>query len=162
MLDKEKTLLIRISQELSDDLSTWAQRVDQNKSAFVRNSIRFYIDNLSNENQEVLELIKGIIITKIDKIQSSYNEGRLIAFTRIVRVSSTLSCNLCRDEDDKEYVVYNILQKEGESMLEAIHRYANKLYRIWQALPLNEQKHFLVDLQMNHVYFSIQVEAEES
>jgi predicted DNA-binding protein len=161
MLDKEKTLLIRISQELSDEISTWAKKVEQNKSVFVRNSIRSYIDNLSNHNPEVLELIKGIIITKIDKIQSSYNEGRLIAFTRIVRVSSTLSCNLCRDEDDMEYVVYNIFQKEGEGMVEAIHRYADKLYGIWQALPSHEKKHFLVDLQMSHVYFSIQVETDE-
>jgi len=161
MIDKEKTLLVRISQDLSDDISKWSKKSGQNKSVFVRNSIKLYIDYLSNENPEVLELIKGIIITKIDKIQSSYNEGKLITFTRIVRVSSTLSCNLCKDEDDMDYVVYNIFQKEGESMLEAIQRYANKLYSIWLTLPPADKKHFLVDLQMNHVYFSIQIDVEE-
>lgn len=159
MLDKEKSLLIRISQNLSDEISAWADKVGQNKSSLVRNSIRFYIDYLSSENPEVLELIKGIIITKIDKVQTSYNDGKLIAFTRIIRISATLSCNLCRDENDEEYVVYNIVQRKDESMVEAIHQYANKLYSIWRNLPEAEQKMFLVDLQMNYVYFSIQVES---
>jgi len=158
MIDKEKSLLIRISQSLSDEISDWAEKVGQNKSSLVRKSIRFYINYLASENPEVLELIKGIIITKIDKVQTSYNDGKLIAFTRITRISSALSCNLCRDENDEEYVVYNIIQKKDESMVEAIHLYADKLYNIWRNLSEIEQKKFLVDLQMNYVYFSIQVE----
>jgi predicted site-specific integrase-resolvase len=159
MNEKEKTLLIRISQDLSDEISVWAEKAGHNKSSLVRNSIRYYINFLSSENPEVLELIKGIIITKIDKVQTSYNDGKLIAFTRVVRISSTLSCNVCRDENDEEYVVYNIPQQKDENMVEAIHRYAEKLYSIWRNLPELDKKKFLVDLQMNHVYFSIQVEA---
>jgi predicted DNA-binding protein len=158
MNEKEKTLLIRISQKLSDEITAWADMVGQNKSSLVRNSIRHYIDFLSSENREVLELIKGIIITKIDKVQTSYNDGKLIAFTRIIRISTTLSCNLCQDENDEEYVVYNIVQRKDESMVEAIHQYAEKLYDIWRSLPEDDKRKFLVDLQMNYVYFSIQAE----
>lgn len=159
MNEKEKTLLIRISQELSDDISLWSEKVGKNKSSFVRNAIDHYIKLLESENDEVLELIKGIVITKIDKIQTSYNEGTLIAFTSITRVSTMLSCNLCKDEQGLEYLVYNIPQRQNESVLEAIHNYARKLYDMWRSLPEAEKKHFLVDLQMSHVYFSIQVES---
>jgi predicted DNA-binding protein len=159
MNEKDKTLLIRISQEMADDISEWSDKVQTNKSTLVRTSIKHYIDYLESENLEVLELIKGIIMTKIDRIQAAYNEGRLIAFTQIIRVSTTLHCNLCRDEQDNEYVVYNIPQSKDQSVLDAIQLYAEKLYSIWRNLPEPDRKNFLVDLQMNHVYFSIQVDA---
>lgn len=159
MNEKEKSLLIRISQSLSDEIAAWADKVGQNKSLLVRNSIRYYFDYLSSENSEVLELIKGIIITKIDKVQTSYNDGKLVAFTRIIRISTTLSCNLCRDENEEDYVVYNIVQRKDQSMVEAIHKYAAKLYDIWRSLSEDDKKKFLVDLQMNYVYFSIQAES---
>lgn len=158
MNDKEKTILIRISQEMSDKISHWADVAGLNKSTLVRDAVEYYIDYLSSENEEVLELIKGIIITKIDKIQNEYNDGKLIIFNRITKISSALSCNLCRDEDDNEYVVYNIFQGKDESMLNAINNYANKLYSVWRGLHESEKKDFLVDLQMNYVYFSIKTE----
>ena len=159
MNEKEKNLLIRISQELSDDISTWADKSDLSKSAFVRKAVRHYIETLSGENPEVFELIKGIIITKIDRIQSSYNEGNIIAFTHMVRVSTMLGCYLCKDAEENEYIVYNIHQSKDESMLDAIQQYAMKLYRLWRHLSEADKKHFLVDLQLNQVYFSIQVDA---
>jgi len=159
MKEKEKTLLIRISHDLSEEINSWSEKVGKNKSSFVRNAIHHYIMFLNNENLEVLELIKGIIITKIDRIQTSYNEGTLIAFTSITRVSKMLNCNLCKDGLGEEYLVYNILQGENESVLDAIHSYAKKLYDMWRSLPEAEKKNFLLDLQMNHVYFSIQVES---
>lgn len=158
MNDKDKTLLIRISQEMSDEIARWTEKVNMNKSALVRTSVQHYMDFLSSENPEVLELIKGVIITKIDRIQSAYNEGRLIAFNQIIRVSTTLNCNLCRDENDNEYVVYNIIQRKDQSVLDAIQLFAEKLYNIWRILPELDRKNFLVDLQMNHVYFSIQLD----
>jgi hypothetical protein len=158
MNEKDKTLLIRISQEMSDEISVWADKVQVNKSSLVRTSIQHYIDYLDSENPEVMELIKGVIMTKIDRIQAAYNEGRLIAFTQIIRISTTLNCNLCRDEQDNEYVVYNIPQTKDQSVLEAIQKYAGKLYLIWRSLPEPDRKNFLVDLQLNHVYFSIQLD----
>jgi predicted DNA-binding protein len=158
MNDKEKTILIRISQEMSEKISHWANVTGMNKSTLVRDAVDYYVNFLSSENQEVLELIKGIIITKIDKVQTEYNDGKMIIFTRITKISSSLSCNLCRDEDDNEYVVYNIFQGKDETMLEAINNYAIKLYSVWRSLHENEKKDFLVDLQMSYVYFSIKTE----
>lgn len=143
---------------MSDKISHWAEVAGLNKSTLVRDAVEHYVDFLSSENLEVLELIKGIIITKIDKVQTEYNDGKLIIFTRITKISSSLSCNLCRDEDENEYVVYNIFQGKDESMLEAINNYANKLYNIWRSLDESEKKDFLVDLQKNYVYFSIKTE----
>lgn len=160
MNEKEKTILIRISQEMSDKITHWADVTGLNKSALVRDAIEHYVDFLSSENQEVLELIKGIIITKIDKVQTQYNDGKMIIFTKITKISSSLSCNLCRDEDGNEYVVYNIVQGKDESMLEAINNYANKLYLVWRSLHDNEKKDFLVDLQKDYVYFSMKTEME--
>lgn len=159
MNEKDKTLLIRISQEMAEDISEWSEKVKTNKSTLVRTSIQHYIDYLKSENLEVLELIKGVIMTKIDRIQAAYNEGQLIAFTQIIRVSTTLHCNLCRDEQDNEYVVYNIPQSKDQSVLDAIQVFAEKLYGIWRNLPELDRRNFLVDLQLNHVYFSIQLDA---
>jgi len=143
---------------MSDKISHCAHVAGLNKSALVRDAIEYYADFLSSENQEVLELIKGIIITKIDKVQTEYNDGKMIIFTRITKISSSLSCNLCRDEDDSEYVVYNIFQGKDESILEAINNYANKLYLVWRSLHEDEKKDFLVDLQKHYVYFSMKTE----
>lgn len=158
MNEKDKTLLIRISQEMAEEISEWSEKANINKSTLVRTSIQHYIDYLESENPEVLELIKGVIMTKIDRIQAAYNEGRLIAFTQIIRISTTLHCNLCRDEQDNEYVVYNIPQSKDQSVLDAIQAYAEKLYMVWRSLPELDRKNFLVDFQLNHVYFSIQLD----
>lgn len=158
MNEKDKTLLIRISQEMAEEISVWSEKANINKSTLVRTSIQHYIDYLESENPEVLELIKGVIMTKIDRIQAAYNEGRLIAFTQIIRISTTLNCNLCRDEQDNEYVVYNIPQSKDQSVLDSIQAYAEKLYMVWRSLPELDRKNFLVDLQLNHVYFSIQLD----
>ncbi len=158
MNDKDKNILIRISNEMSDQIKEWSTVVGLNKSSFVRKSVAYYIESLSKENKEVLELIKGIIITKIDKVQNEYNDGKIIAFTQITKINKAINCNLCRDEFGHEYVVYNIVQSLEESMIEAIHRFAKKLYSIWQGLDQEDQRIFLIDLQLEHVYFSIQLE----
>jgi len=158
MNEKEKTILIRISQEMSDKIAQWADVAGVNKSVLVRNAIEHYVDFLSSENLEVLELIKGIIITKIDKVQTEYNDGKMTIFTKITKISSSLSCNLCLDAEGNESVVYNIGQVKDESMLEAINNYANKLYLIWRSLQENEKKEFLVDLQKDYVFFSMKAE----
>lgn len=160
MNDKEKTILIRISQEMSDKITHWADARGLNKSALVRDAVGHYVDFLSSENKEVLELIKGIIITKIDKVQTEYNDGKMIIFNKITRISSSLNCNFCRDEEDNEYVVYYIYQGKDESTLEAINSYANKLYMVWRSLDENEKKNFLIDLQKDYVYFSMKTEEE--
>lgn len=158
MNEKDKTLLIRISQEMAEQISEWSDKTKVNKSTLVRTSIQHYMDYMESENPEVLELIKGIIMTKIDRIQAAYNEGKLIAFTQIIRISTMLNCNLCRDEQDNEYIVYNIPQNKDQKVLDAIQTYAEKLYAIWRSLPEMDKKNFLVDLQLNHVYFSIQLD----
>jgi predicted DNA-binding protein len=158
MNDKDKTILIRISQKMSDKISHWSDVTGLNKSTLVRDAVEYYVNHLSSENKEVLELIKGIIITKIDKVQTEYNDGKMIIFSHITKISSSLSCYLCRDEDNNEYVVYNIFQGKDDSMLEAINNYAHKLYSVWRNLEETEKKEFLVDLQMNYVYFSIKTE----
>jgi predicted DNA-binding protein len=158
MNDKDKNILIRISNEMSDQIKEWSAVVGLNKSSFVRKSVAYYIETLSRENKEVLELIKGIIITKIDKVQNEYNDGKIIAFTQITKINTAINCNLCKDEFGSEYVVYNIVQSVEETMVEAIHRFAKKLYSIWQGLDQEDQRTFLIDLQLEHVYFSIQLE----
>jgi predicted DNA-binding protein len=155
MSEKDKSILIRISEELAVEIDQWSKLTEQNKSALVRESVRFYLDNLKNENIELLELIRAIIITKLDKIQEEYNKGTIIAFSKVTAVSTALNCNLCRDFNNNEYIVYNIIQHENESMLDAINNYAQKLYTIWKSLSEADKSNFIKDLQQNNVYFSM-------
>ncbi|MEX2601024.1 MAG: hypothetical protein WD355_05210 [Balneolaceae bacterium] len=155
MSEKDKSILIRISQELSDDIEHWAEITGLNKSSFVREGIRHYIENLKSENPELQELIRAIIITKLDKIREEYHKGTIIAFTKVIRVNNALNCTVCYDEKKNVYIVYNIDQHESESMLDAINRYGQKLYTIWKGLPEADQVNFITDLQRDNVWFSI-------
>lgn len=155
MSEKDKSILIRISQEFANEIEKWANIAEVNKSSFVRKAIRFYIRDLKNENPELLELIRAIIITKLDKIQEEYQKGTIIAFTKITVISTSLNCTLCKDEYDHEYIVYNIVQHKDENMMEAIDRYSQKLYAIWKGLSDSDKNKFINDLQLENVYFSM-------
>lgn len=155
MSEKDKSILIRISEELSNEIKHWSQSSGHNKSSFVREAIKHYIDHLKSENSEVLELIRAIILTKLDKIHEEYDRGKIIAFTYMTPVSRSLNCNLCKDADNNEYIVYNIIQRIDESMLDAIDRYAQKLYKIWKTHSEYDRANFINDLQLDHVFFSM-------
>lgn len=158
MSGKDKSILIRISEELSDDISHWSQTSGHNKSSFVREAIRHYIDHQKSENTEVLELIRAIILTKLDKIQEEYDRGKIITFTKIKPISRSLNCILCKDANNNEYIVYKIDQESDESLLDAINRYAQKLYRIWKTHTIPDKASFVKDLQLDHVFFSMNLE----
>lgn len=155
MSEKDKSILIRISQELSDEIGFWSEKSGLNKSSFVREGVRKYIENLKDENPEMQELIRAIIITKLDKIREEYHKGTIIAFTKIIRVNNAINCTLCYDENNNSYIVYNIDQQEDESMLEAVHRYGKKLYIICKGLSETDRVQFINDLQRENVWFSM-------
>lgn len=158
MSEKDKSILIRISQELAGEIKQWSKSTGLNKSSLVREAVKFYIQQLKNENPELLELIRAIIITKLDKIREEYNEGTIVAFTKITRINSSLNCSLCRDKNGNEYIVYSIIQHEDESMLDSINSYAQKLYTIWKSLSDTDKTQFINDLQQNNVYFSMKTD----
>jgi len=155
MTDKDKTILIRLSRELSDSIEHWSENKGTNKSALIRHAVQKYIHELQNDNNEVLELIRAIIITKLDRIQEAYNEGKIIVFSRIVNINSMLNCTYCFDEENREYVVYGIFQTSNQTMMDAINCFAAKLYKIWGVLDNDDKKRFVSDLQNDNVYFSM-------
>lgn len=155
MSEKDKSILIRISQELSDEIEHWSEKSGLNKSSFVREGVRNFIEILKDENPEMQELIRAIIITKLDKIREEYHKGTIIAFTKIIRVNNAINCTLCYDEKKNSYIVYNIDQQEDDSMLEAVHRYGQKLYIICKGLSESDRVQFINDLQRENVWFSM-------
>lgn len=159
MIEKDKSILIRLSQELADKIQLWADKTHENKSALIRQGVEFYIHHLSTEKQEVLELIRAIIITKLDMIQEEFQKGKLIVFNQIIPVQQSLNCMICKDDEGVQYIVYQIIQTADQTMLEAIDHYALKLYSIWRSFPESDERStFLQDLQQENVYFSIKLE----
>lgn len=162
MTEKDKSILIRLSQDLSDRIQEWSVKTGENKSALIRQGVEFYIDHLATDKQEILELIRAIIITKLDMIQDEYQRGKMVVFTQILPIQKSLNCMICKDEQGKEYIVYQVEQKGDQSMLEAIDHYAKKLFAIWRGLSAKQDRsQFLLDLQQEHVYFSITLKEDE-
>jgi predicted transcriptional regulator len=155
MIEKDKSILIRLSHELAEQIQTWAAAIGVNKSALIRDGVLHYIEHLKKERPEIQELIRAVMITKLDSIQEEFNRGRVVAFTHIVKVSSLLNCFLCRDDEDREYIVYYLDQEPGETVIQTIDRHAERLYRVWCAQPESVGREFLLDLQQENVHFSI-------
>ena len=155
MNQKSKSILIRVSQMLSDNIDYWVQKTGKKKSSIIREAIKSYLKQLERDDPEVEEVIRSIIISKLDKIQKEYDQGRIVVFQKVIPLNTLLNCSLCRDENEVEYIVYFITQNIDESRIEAINRHARLLYNEWRRLPGEAQNLFMIDLHQEHVYFSM-------
>ncbi|MCH8566698.1 MAG: hypothetical protein LAT67_00485 [Balneolales bacterium] len=155
MAQKTDSILIRVSRELSDRIQHVVDQRELKKSVLLRKAISHYLDHLERENPEVREVIRAIIIAKLDKIQKEYDQGRIIYFEKTIPINTSLNCSLCRDESGSEYIMYDILQKADENRLDAIDRHATILYEEWKLLPDSKRNHFMTDLHQDHVVFSM-------
>lgn len=155
MIQKTESILVRISKELAENIDHWIAKTGKKKSALIREAIRSHLKQLEREDPDVKEVIRAIIISKLDKIQKEYDQGRIVVFQKVIPINTLLNCSLCRDEDEVEYIVYSIIQYENETRIEAINRNAQSLYDEWRRLPDNLRHSFMQDLHQDHVYFSM-------
>jgi predicted DNA-binding protein len=155
MIQKTESILIRVSKELSDNIDYWMQKTGKKKSSIIREAIRSHLKQLERDDPEVKEVIRAIIISKLDKIQKEYDQGRIVVFQKVIPLNTLLNCSLCRDENEVEYIVYDIIQYTDETRIEAINRHAKMLYDEWRRLPGEAQNSFMIDLHQEHVYFSM-------
>jgi predicted DNA-binding protein len=155
MIQKTESILIRVSKELSDNIDYWIQKTGKKKSSLIREAIRSHLKQLERDDPEVKEVIRAIIISKLDKIQKEYDQGRIVVFQKVIPFNTLLNCSLCRDENEVEYIVYDIIQYTDETRIEAINRHAQVLYDEWRRLPDEAQNSFMNDLHQEHVYFSM-------
>lgn len=155
MTQKSVSILIRTSAELADNIDYWTKRIGKTKSSLIREAIRSHLKQLERYDPEVKEVIRAIIILKLDKIQKEYDRGRIVVFQKVIPINTHLNCSICRDEEDVEYIVYGIIQYPGESRIEATNRHAQTLYEEWIRLPDHLRKSFVQDLHQDHVYFSM-------
>lgn len=159
MIQKTESILVRISKELADNIDHWIAKTGKKKSALIREAIRSHLKQLERDDPEVKEVIRAIIISKLDKIQKEYDLGRIVVFQKVIPINTLLNCSLCRDEDEVEYIVYGIIQYENETRIEAINRNAQNLYDEWRRLPDELRHSFMHDLHQDHVYFSMKPRA---
>lgn len=155
MVQKTESILVRVSKELADNIDHWMHKTGKKKSSLIREAIRSHLKQLERDDPEVKEVIRAIIISKLDKIQKEYDQGRIVVFQKVIPINTLLNCSLCRDEDEVEYIVYAIIQYENESRIEAINRHAQILYDEWRRLPDDYRHSFMNDLHQDHVYFSM-------
>lgn len=159
MVQKTESILIRVSKELSDNIEHWIQKTGKKKSTLIREAIRSHLKQLERDDPEVKEVIRAIIISKLDRIQKEFDQGRIVVFQKVIPINTLLNCSLCRDEDEKEYVVYDIIQYTDETRIDAINRHAQILYDEWRRLPDDKRDTFMNDLHQDHVYFSMKPRA---
>ena len=159
MIQKTESILVRISKELSDNIDHWITKTGKKKSALIREAIRSHLKQLERDDPEVKEVIRAIIISKLDKIQKEYDKRRIVVFQKVIPINTLLNCSLCRDEDEVEYIVYSIVQYDNETRIEAINRNAQNLYDEWRRLPDELRNPFMHDLHQDHVYFSMKPRA---
>lgn len=159
MVQKTESILIRVSKELSDNIEHWIRKTGKKKSTLIREAIRSHLKQLERDDPEVKEVIRAIIISKLDKIQKEFDLGRIVVFQKVIPINTLLNCSLCRDDDGKEYLVYDIIQYTDEARLDAINRHAQILYDEWRRLPDEKRDTFMNDLHQDHVYFSMKPRA---
>jgi len=159
MIQKTESILIRVSKELSANIEYWIQKTGKKKSTLIREAIRSYLKQLERDDPEVKEVIRAIIISKLDKIQKEFDQGKIVVFQKVIPINTLLNCSLCRDEDEVEYLVYDIIQYTDETRFEAINRHAQILYDEWRRLPDEKRSSFMNDLHQEHVYFSMKPRA---
>ena len=155
MSGKNKSNLIRISEELEDRITLWANKQQKKKSSLIREAIRFYLKHLESDDPQIRDIIRAIIISKLDKIQYEFDRGQITTFIKETTISSYLNCYLCFDDKSVEYIVYRITQYIDEPQEEAISRYAQLLYEEWRRLPIQMRKDFMGELHQTNVYFSM-------
>lgn len=152
---KTVSILVRVSEELAEKIDFWTQKSGKKKSAIIREAIRSHLKQLERDDPEVKEVIRAIIISKLDKIQKEFDQGRIVVFQKVIPINTRLNCSLCRDEDEVEYVVYGITQYPDETRIQAIDRHALVLYEEWMRLPDHLRQSFMHDLHQDHVFFSM-------
>ena len=130
MVQKTESILIRVSKELSDNIEHWIQKTGKKKSTLIREAIRSHLKQLERDDPEVKEVIRAIIISKLDRIQKEFDQGRIV-----------------------------IIQYTDETRIDAINRHAQILYDEWRRLPDDKRDTFMNDLHQDHVYFSMKPRA---
>ena len=128
---------------------------DLERTTFFRNAVRFYLQDLERNNAEVREVIRGIIYSKLDRLERELDQGRMVIFTSIIPVNPAMGSSVCVDEDDQKYIVYEITLRDGDTRISAIDRFADRLYAEWKFLDAERQDEFISNLHSDHVCFTI-------
>lgn len=158
---KSKSVLVRIDPGLAKRVQKHADALNIKVATLFRNAVKFYIDDLDRQNTEVREVIRGIILSKLDRLERELDQGKLVVFTKIISVNPAIGCSVCIDEDDRKYIVYEIIPRSGESRIAAIDRFAERLYNEWKTFDAERQNEFIVNLHAEHVCFTMKSLAQE-
>ncbi len=158
---KSKSVLVRVDPGLAKRAQKHADILNIKLATLFRNAVKFYIDDLERNNAEVREVIRGIILTKLDKLARETEQGKLVIFTKIIPVNPAIGCSVCLDEDGNKYIVYEIAMREGEERITAINRFSERLYNEWKTFDSERQNEFIVNLHADHVCFTMQSMIQE-
>ena len=152
---KSKSVLVRVDPGLARRAQKHADALNIKLATLFRNAVKFYIDDLERNNAEVREVIRGIILTKLDRLARETEQGKLVIFTKIIPVNPAIGCSVCLDEQNNKYIVYEIAMREGEERITAIDRFAERLYNEWKTFDPERQNEFIVNLHAEHVCFTM-------
>lgn len=152
---KSKSVLVRIDPGLAKRVQRHADALNIKVATLFRNAVRFYLQDLERNNNEVREVIRGIIYAKLDKLEREVEQGRIVIFTRIIPINPAMGYSVCVDENDVKYIVYEIHMRDGDSRLTAIDRFAERLYAEWKFLDAQRQDEFVSTLHADHVCFTM-------
>lgn len=152
---KSRSVLVRIDPGLEKRVQKQADALNIKLATFFRNAVRFYLQDLERNNAEVREVIRGIIYSKLDRLERELDQGRMVIFTSIIPVNPAMGSSVCVDEDDQKYIVYEITLRDGDTRISAIDRFADRLYAEWKFLDAERQDEFVSNLHSDHVCFTI-------
>lgn len=158
---KSKSVLVRIDPGLAKRVQKHADALNIKVATLFRNAVKFYIDDLERQNAEMREVIRGIILSKLDRLEREFDQGKMIIFTKIIPVNPAMGCSVCIDEEDRKYIVYEIIPRGGEGRIAAIDRFAERLYNEWKTFDTERQNEFIVNLHADHVCFTMKSLAQE-
>lgn len=152
---KSKSVLVRVDPGLAKRAQKQADALSIKLATLFRNAVKFYLDDLERNNPEVREVIRGIILTKLDRLEREIEHGKIVVFKKIIPVNPALGCSVCLDEEDRKYIVYEIVMRDGDDRITAIERFAERLYNEWKTFDTERQNEFIVNLHAEHVCFTM-------
>ena len=152
---KSKSVLVRVDPGLARRAQKHADALNIKLATLFRNAVKFYINDLERNNAEIREVIRGIILTKLDKLEREIEQGKLVIFNKIIPVNPAIGCSVCLDEQENKYIVYEIAIRDGEERITAIDRFAERLYNEWKTFDQDRQNEFIVNLHAEHVCFTM-------
>lgn len=158
---KSRSVLVRIDPGLEKRVQKHADALNIKVATLFRNAVRFYLQDLERNNAEVREVIRGIIYSKLDRLERELDQGRMVIFTSIIPVNPAMGSSVCVDEEDRKYIVYEITLRDGDTRMSAIDRFAERLYAEWKSLDSGRQGEFISNLHGDHVCFTIRALAQD-